>query len=79
MLLERAALLGVQGVCGEARRAMRADHGFRDGAVDVPELNLVSAGAGEQPGDESADLAGAEDEYTMHSVSPAIGGPNDGL
>ena len=52
----------------EAWRPVRANHRFRDGAVDVAELNLVGAGAGEQPGDESADLAGAEDEYAMHDL-----------
>src|SRR6185437_14576473 len=71
MLLERASLLGVQRVCAEAGSPVRTHDGFRNGAVDVRELNLIAAGAGQEPGDEGADLAGAEDEYAMHSAPPA--------
>ena len=68
-MLERAALLGVQRVCAEPGGPVRTYHGFRDGAVDVPQLNLVDTGDRQEPGDEGANLAGAENEYAMHSAT----------
>ncbi len=38
-------------------------------AVHVGELHPVGAGFGEQSGDQCADLAGAENQYTMHENS----------
>ncbi len=34
--------------------------------ADVGELNLIIAGIRQQPGDQGADLSGAQNEYAMH-------------
>src|SRR6185437_1717112 len=70
VLLQRASLLRVQGVRAEAGRPMRPHHAFRDRAVDVGELKRVIAGAGQEPGNQGANLACAENEYAMHGAPP---------
>jgi hypothetical protein len=44
--------------------------GTRDGTrrldIDVGQLDLITAGVGEKPGDQGADLAGAQNEYAVH-------------
>jgi hypothetical protein len=63
---------GVAGIDIKRRdlaQAMSARDGAGGARREVRELHEVAAGVGEQPGDEAADLAGAQDEYTMHVIS----------
>ena len=66
VLREGGRVCGVHGMCHEVPLAMRARDGASRIAVDVGELDLVTAGIRQQSGDERADLAGAQDQYAMH-------------
>ena len=66
VLCEGSRVRGVDGVCHKVPLAVRARDRASRVAVDVGELDLVTAGIRQQSGDERADLAGAQDQYAMH-------------
>src|SRR5262249_43505853 len=68
VLGERCGVRGVDRMRGEVWNPVRAHDGLGGSAVHIAQMNLVTAGFRKQSGDECADLAGPENEYTMHRV-----------
>src|SRR5258708_32480163 len=53
---------------------MRTHDGLRRGPVHIAEVNPIAARLGEQSRNQSADLAGAQDQYTVHrTLTPKKG------
>ncbi len=63
---EGGRIARVQAVGHDVFPGVRAGDRARRVPVDVGQLDVIAAGIGQQPGDERADLAGAENEYAMH-------------
>ncbi len=58
----------------EAPARMRTHDGLRRGPVHIAEVNPIAARLGEQSRNQSADLAGAQDQYTVHrTLTPKKG------
>src|SRR5262245_51055169 len=63
---EHTGVPGIHGKACEVRRPMGANDCIGSSAVDIREIDLVAAGFSQETGTQRADLAGAENQSTVH-------------
>jgi len=67
---QRGRVGRIEGKGGQIGGGMGMHHGLGCGAVDVAQLNLVTTGFCKQSRNECADLAGPQNQYSMHGIVP---------